>query len=125
MDAQSRESLKHSTASLPLVEHSSPETYILDGAEALNVWAELRANDSAIPEHIQVQVDFVLEEVLDQLNTTPDGKNIILNRNEIRGALVRMAIRGTAQGLYDVGNVLHKSSEMDTMLLGHVEEPEL
>lgn len=122
MDAQSREDIRQHTASLPLVERQDPDAYILDEHEALILWQELRRHESSVPDHIQTQVDLVLEEVLEQVNTTPDSKRHIMTREELRGALVRMAIRSTAQGLYDVGGVLQQTSELNQLLLDDVNE---
>lgn len=117
MDAQSRVSVYQNTASLPLIEAHNESAHIIDSDEALVMWRELRAHQSLLPEHVHTQVECVLNEVIEQLGASDDTRKITLTKTELHGALARMAIRSGAQSLYDVGDVLHKSHQLDSQLL--------
>lgn len=124
MDAQSRETVRQHATSLPPVGKHEENERILDGGETHVLWADLKQNRPVIQEHIKIQVDFVLDEVVERLNTTADGNRFVVTREELRGALVRMAIHSTAQSLYDVGGVLHEASQLNKLLIEPLEEPD-
>lgn len=124
MDAQSREIVRQHANSLPPVGKREEDERILDGRETHVLWAGLRENQPVVREHIKIQVDFVLDEVIERINTTPDEKRLIMTREELRGALAQMAVHSTAQSLYDVGGVLHEAHQLNQLLFEPLVEPE-
>lgn len=124
MDAQSQETVRQHASSLPQVGKHEADERILDGSETHVFWAGLKENQPIIREHIKIQVDFVLDDIIERTNTTQDEKRLIMTREELRSALAQMAVHSTAQSLYDVGGVIHEVSQLNQLLLGPIDDTE-
>lgn len=122
MDAHYTETLMQNISSLPQIERSNPNAYILDNEEATLAWRAMQRQSSAIVDHQFVQIRNLEDEIIDELPTTEDGNRFFITKTQLHGILARMAIRSTAQNLNDIGDVLHQAQKLEELFLLDTEE---
>jgi len=90
---------------LPLIEIDRT-SQIIDNKTALQTDSILTQLGSTIPERTQVQAHVVYQEVLEEMGLTGEHRVITMLPTDLRSAIARAAIRGTAQAVNDIGSVL-------------------
>ncbi len=96
--------------SLPIVGSDAP---LVPRRKAQAIIHDLSTIDPSIGERVHEQVEVVVEELQDELDTDQTGNGYHLSEDELRGVVARAALRGAAQVASDLGGTIAEIREME------------